>query len=246
MIAIVLVSHSPALAEAALDLALQMVPGDRPKIAIAAGADDGVIGTDAARVAAAIDEVAGPDGVLVMMDLGSAVMSAELALEFLSTTSPVTLSSAPFVEGLIAAVVKAAGGATLAEVEGEARDALAAKRGALGEAEVDPPTEVSGEETTSTTDVMSERMTLVNRDGLHTRPAANLVSALSGFDAKVSIGVDRGTGGKRVDARSLISLLSLGAKTGEVLEVEASGPQANDAMARMRDLVADGFGEEPG
>jgi dihydroxyacetone kinase phosphotransfer subunit len=244
MIGIVLVSHSPALAGAALDLALQMVPGERPKIAIAAGAEEGVIGTDATKVAAAIDEVAGPDGVLVMMDLGSAVMSTELALEFISTTSPVTLSAAPFVEGLIAAVVRAAGGATLAEVELEARGALDAKRGALGEAESASEVSTAVADTVGA-DTVADRMTLVNRDGLHTRPAANLVSALSGFDAKVSIGVDRGTVGKRVDARSLISLLSLGAKAGEVLEVEASGPQANDAMARMRELVADGFGEEP-
>jgi dihydroxyacetone kinase phosphotransfer subunit len=243
MIGIVLVSHSPALADAALDLALQMVPGDRPRIAIAAGAEEGVIGTDATKVAAAIDEVAGSDGVLVMMDLGSAVMSAELALEFISTTSPVTLSSAPFVEGLIAAVVRAAGGATLAEVELEARSALDAKRGALGAAvEEAEPAPVSSP---ATVEANTERMTLLNHDGLHTRPAAVLVSAIAGVDAKISIGVDRDGVAKRVDARSLISLLSLGAKAGEVLEVVASGADAEAAVTRIRELVADGFGEEP-
>ena len=78
----VVVSHSPALAQAAVDLALQMVPGEKPAIAIAAGAGEDLIGTDAAAVSAAIDEVASPDGVLVIMDLGSAVMSAEMALDF--------------------------------------------------------------------------------------------------------------------------------------------------------------------
>ena len=62
MIGIVVVSHSPGLAQAAVDLALEMVHGDAPPIAIAAGAGDGVIGTDASKVAEAIERVASPDG----------------------------------------------------------------------------------------------------------------------------------------------------------------------------------------
>ena len=66
-----------------MDLALEMVHGERPKIALAAGTADGRIGTDPIRVSEAITEVASPDGVLVFMDLGSAVLSAELALDLL-------------------------------------------------------------------------------------------------------------------------------------------------------------------
>ena len=81
MVGIVVVSHSRPLADAAVELALQMVRGAPPPIAIAAGLDDGVLGTDAVRVREAIDRVASAAGVLVLMDLGSAVLSAELALD---------------------------------------------------------------------------------------------------------------------------------------------------------------------
>src|SRR6185436_6145015 len=79
VVGIVVVSHSRRLADAAVELALQMVRGTPPSIEIAAGLDNHVLGTDAARVKEAIDRAASPDGVLVLMDLGSAVLSAELA-----------------------------------------------------------------------------------------------------------------------------------------------------------------------
>ena len=114
MIGLVVVSHSLKLAETALELALAMVPNGAPRVVLAAGAGtdaDGIpiIGTDAMKVATAIDELADTDGVLVLMDLGSAVLSAELALELRMSDVEVTLSAAPFVEGLLAAVVRAAG-----------------------------------------------------------------------------------------------------------------------------------------
>jgi dihydroxyacetone kinase DhaKLM complex PTS-EIIA-like component DhaM len=86
VVGIVIVSHSKRLADAAVELALQMVRGTPPPIEVAAGLDDHVLGTDAARVKEAIDRVASPDGVVVMMDLGSAVLSAELALELRGET----------------------------------------------------------------------------------------------------------------------------------------------------------------
>ena len=143
MIGLVVVSHSLKLAETALELALAMVPNGAPRVVLAAGAGtdaDGIpiIGTDAMKVATAIDELADTDGVLVLMDLGSAVLSAELALELRMSDVEVTLSAAPFVEGLLAAVVRAAGGASLAEVAAEARGALAPKSGQLGRPRLPP------------------------------------------------------------------------------------------------------------
>jgi dihydroxyacetone kinase phosphotransfer subunit len=233
----VVVSHSSALAHAAVELALQMVPGERPAIAIAAGAGEGLIGTDATAVSAAIDEVASPDGVLVIMDLGSAVMSAEMALDFRASDAEVRLSSAPFVEGLLAAIVTAAGGASLDEVDREARSALAPKISMLDEpvaaAGVEPPA-LAG---------LSADLTIINRDGLHARPAATLVSTLAGFDAKLTV-VNTRTAGAPVAANSLIGLLSLGAKAGDVLTVAASGAQAAEALAKVTELVTDGFGED--
>jgi dihydroxyacetone kinase DhaKLM complex PTS-EIIA-like component DhaM len=87
MVGIVVVSHSADLARAAVGLALQMVQGPAPRIEIAAGTPDDRFGTDAVRVAEAIAAADDGEGVVVIMDLGSAVLSAELALELLPPSS---------------------------------------------------------------------------------------------------------------------------------------------------------------
>src|SRR4029453_13903181 len=114
MVGIVVVSHSADLAHAAVDLALQMVPGSAPRIEIAAGTSDDRLGTDAARVAEAIvaaDDGKGVGGIVV---LGSAFLGGELALELLPQPPTDTrLVSAAFVEGVFAAVIAAAAGAEL-------------------------------------------------------------------------------------------------------------------------------------
>lgn len=85
MINIVVVSHSALLARGVEQLARQMMRGDGCKLALAAGVDDEQhpIGTDAVKVMEAIEAVADGDGVLVLMDLGSALLSAETALDLL-------------------------------------------------------------------------------------------------------------------------------------------------------------------
>ena len=106
---LVIVSHSAQLAEGTAELARQM-GGDDVAVEPAGGMDDGSIGTDAERVRAAIERVRSADGVLVLMDLGSALMSAEIALEMLEDGGPVALSAAPLVEGAVAAAARARGG----------------------------------------------------------------------------------------------------------------------------------------
>ncbi|MDR2930584.1 MAG: HPr family phosphocarrier protein [Propionibacteriaceae bacterium] len=135
MISIVVVSHSYALATAAVGLAAQMVPtSTRPRIEVAAGLDETIFGTDAAAIAEAITQVDCPDGVLVMVDLGSAILSAEMALEFVDpeVAARVVISPAALVEGLVAALVTASTGASLSEVAQEACQGLAAKVEQLG------------------------------------------------------------------------------------------------------------------
>ncbi|GGK91325.1 hypothetical protein GCM10007382_09290 [Salinibacterium xinjiangense] len=245
MIGIVVVSHSPRLAEAAVELALEMVTGVPPAIAIAAGAGDGVIGTDATKVAAAIDKVSTPEGVIVLMDLGSAVLSAAMALEFIETDNPVRLSDAPFVEGIVAAVVLAAAGASLDEISREAHHAMDAKQGQL---DLPVPVVASPDDAESAiagsaiAGSVTAEETLVNPDGLHSRPAASIVKAVSLFDAKVTI-ADLTTGTGPVAANSLMGLMSLGSRTGDVIRISATGPQAAEAVERLRAMTVDGFGE---
>jgi phosphocarrier protein FPr len=111
-----------------------MLPGREQTIKVAAGTDDGGLGTDAVAISAAITAADGGDGVVVLMDLGSAVLSAETALELIDddVRARVVLSAAPLVEGLIGAAVVAAGGADRDRVNAEALLGLAPKQAHLG------------------------------------------------------------------------------------------------------------------
>lgn len=141
-VGLVVVSHSRPLAEAAVTLARQMLPGRDMVIEIAAGTADEELGTDATAVAEAVTAADRGDGVVVLMDLGSAVLSAELALELLDEQARggVVLSPAPLVEGLVGAAVIAAGGAGRDQVAAEALRGLLPKQvhlsasGPVGEA----------------------------------------------------------------------------------------------------------------
>lgn len=239
MIGIVAVSHSRPLAEAAVDLALRMGGDEPPTVRVAAGGPDGDLGTDATAIAEALDEADSGDGVLVLMDLGSALLSAEMALEFATSPDRVVLSPAPFVEGLVAAVVTAAGGATLAQVAAEVAGAADAKRRQLGGGADDAPapapaTDPAGE--------ISFETTVINPSGLHARPAATFVKAASRYDADVQI-TEVGGESPAVSARSLLALMALGIRQGTRVRVTATGPEARPALDELHKLIDEGFGE---
>ena len=130
MVGIVLVSHSRALAEALLALTRQVTAAEIP-IAVAAGVGESrtEFGTDAIEIHEAIQQVYSPDGVLILMDLGSAILSAEMALELLPEEmhANIRFCPAPLVEGTIAAAVQAGLGSSLEAVYQEARQALLPK-----------------------------------------------------------------------------------------------------------------------
>jgi phosphoenolpyruvate---glycerone phosphotransferase subunit DhaM len=132
-VGLVVVSHSRALAEAAVVLARSMLPGRELTVEVAAGDVDGGLGTDAAAIATAMTAADSGDGVVVLMDLGSAVLSAETAVDLLDDErrKRVVLSPAPLVEGLMGAAVTAAVGASRAEVAAEALRGLAPKQAHL-------------------------------------------------------------------------------------------------------------------
>ena len=121
MVGIVLVSHSRMLAEGLLEMVAQ-VAGPDVQVAIAAGTPDGRLGTSAPSIVDAIRAVDGPHGVLVLLDLGSAALSIELALEELEEDerARVVVSDGPLVEGAVVAAVQASLGADLAVVAAEA------------------------------------------------------------------------------------------------------------------------------
>ena len=130
MTGLVLVSHSAELARAALGLTTGLIPGLDVRVELAAGLPDGGLGTDATEVAAAIERADDGEGVLVLADLGSGIMSAEMALEMLdpALAERTRLSAAPFIEGLLGAYGAAGIGKDLEAVAAEADRAAEAKR----------------------------------------------------------------------------------------------------------------------
>ena len=123
MVGLVIVSHSWKIAEGVKDLASQMAPGF-DGIRAAGGLEDGEIGTDATRIMEAIQAVDQGDGVVILCDLGSAIMSAETAIELLEDEEgKYRIADAPIVEGAIVAAVEAAGGEDLESIIASAEDA---------------------------------------------------------------------------------------------------------------------------
>ncbi|CAI2412072.1 dihydroxyacetone kinase phosphoryl donor subunit DhaM [Serratia plymuthica] len=238
MINIVVVSHSAQLARGVEELARQMMRGDGCKLVLAAGVDDAEhpIGTDAIKVMEAIESVADGAGILVLMDLGSALLSAETALDLLDPqlAAKVRLCSAPLVEGTLAAVVAANSGAGLEQVLAEAQGALLAKQVQLGEA---APAVKSVE--LPLTHGKSVSWTVQNPHGLHARPAARLAETLAPFDTELVLEKQ----GQCANPRSLNQLALLQVRHGDTVRLIADGPQAEQALAAFRTLAEQHFGE---
>ncbi len=241
MIGLVLVSHSHRLAEGVRELAEQMSQGRVP-IAAAGGLDDETIGTNAERILTAIEAVYQPDGVLVLVDLGSAVMSAEIAREMLDPDwqPNIRLSNAPIVEGAIAAAVAAAMGDSLDTVAATARGALATPK-------VTEDEPVGGPSAAPEPPVGGEAQEIVlpirNKVGLHARPAAQFVQTAGRFQGDIRVrNASRNTA--PVDAKSMFAVLGLNGRLGDDIAISASGPDAAAALAALRELVEGGFGEE--
>ena len=239
MVGLVIVSHSARLAEGVRELAEQMTQGRVP-LAIAGGIDDpdNPIGTDAMKVMEAIDAVYSDDGVVVLMDLGSALLSAETALDFLpdEQRAHVFLSKAPLVEGAMAAAVQAMVGAPVAMVLAEAESALAVKREQLG-GEPEPPPAVAAPADAAG----GERIALLvrNRLGLHARPAARFVMTAGRYEADVRV-----MKGERVaNAKSINQVATLGVRQGDEIVVTATGPDAGAALAALQALADENFGD---
>jgi len=239
MVGIVVVSHSEMLANGVVELANQMTQG-RCKIAAAGGIDDpeNPIGTDTIRIMNAIEEVYDETGVLVMMDMGSALLSTETALELIDPdmVENITLCSAPIVEGTMAASVAASADLPMSAVLQEASGCLAAKREHLGE-EAEQAVEPTRVEVAA--DALEFSHLILNPHGLHARPAAAIVGVMAKFESDVLIE----KGGNKVNAKSLNSIAKLGVKFDDTIRILASGSDAVQAIEAFEALAKDNFGE---
>ncbi len=242
MIHLIIVSHHPDIARGIAALAAQMSAAP-DTIHTAAGINDAdnPIGTDAVRIMQAILDADNPDGILILVDLGSAILSAQTALDLLddpALAARCRISAAPLVEGAISAAVAASSGADLETVAREATQALAAKQAALGEeSSLTCAAEEGARVKTAPGD--SATITLTNRDGLHARPAARLVAALTPYRARLVLTC----GDKQADGKSLNQLALLQARHGDRLTLHADGDDAAAALQTFRELAAANFGD---
>ena len=247
-VGLVIVSHSAQLARGVAELAGQMARGNVP-ISAAGGAGDTILGTSADIILQAIQEVDSPSGVLILLDMGSAILSAEMALEMLSDEQRqhVQLSFAPLVEGAIAAANQASLGQTLAEVK-QAAEAAAGREQLQEMKPFAPPepllnqpgTPVTAESTPAeTTSTLEVQLTLHNPTGLHARPASLFVQTAGRFQATIQVQ----SRGRQTQATSLLGILSLGVRKDDTVTIRASGPDAEAALAALSELIQANFYE---
>ncbi|WP_199423855.1 dihydroxyacetone kinase phosphoryl donor subunit DhaM [Actinotalea solisilvae] len=240
-VALVLVSHSALVARGTAELAAQMAPDVRlvPAGGLPVGGGE-EIGTSLDRVLEAVTGALADGDVVVLTDLGSAVLTSETALEMLDDddAARVRLPDAPFVEGAVAAAVAAQQG-------GDADAVARAAEGAAGRAADAPPSPASAPGVTAPPAAdgpgdaggPAVRRTAVVRNplGLHARPAALLARHVAGTGVPVRV--------QGVDGASVLALMALGSTAGDELTVEASGPDAEQAVASVVELIEGGFGE---
>ncbi|MDR2722262.1 MAG: HPr family phosphocarrier protein [Cellulomonadaceae bacterium] len=252
-VAIVLVSHSAALAAGAAQLAGQMAP-DVHCIGCG-GLADGSLGTIIdpveTTIGQALDSAA---SVVVLADPGSAVMTVETAIDLHDEwAGRVLLARAPFVEGAVAAAVAAQAGGTLDAVNLAATQAShmwnevpsgmspqgeqegspdrrnhPADDATDSEPDSDPDSDPDGDTVTGT-------VAVPNPLGLHARPAAVVARHVSAFGVPTTI--------NGADASSVLMLMALEARQGHTLTVTATGDRAQQAVDSVIDLISAGFGE---
>lgn len=250
-VGLVIVSHSAQLAAGVAELAGQMVQGKTP-IVPAGGTVDDALGTSVEKIMAAIQSVDNPDGVLVLLDLGSAILSTEMALEMLDEEQRrrTSLTFAPLVEGAVVAALEASLGHSLAEVQQAAERAASARQlqalkplsesEPMPEFEAAPTSPAAPPEVEKSTDQVRELQLLLNNpSGLHARPASLFVQTAARFQAAIQVLVN----GREADATSIMEVLSLGARQADTLTLRARGPEAEAALEALSELARANFYE---
>lgn len=245
MTGLVLVSHSRELARVAMKFAEKVCEVNVP-IAYAGGVQGGFseLGTDATDILEAIEKVYSKDGVVVLMDMGSAMLSAEVALELLEEEKAknIKLSSAPLVEGALSAVVQISINAPLSTIVSEAANSLHSKRTHIQDFyRIDSAHETDIPET-DMMDAFDRLFTIANEHGLHARPAAKFVKEVAKYKATVNVTNISGNKGP-VSARSLNKIATLGIRKNDAIRVSASGEEAKELLDAIDKLIIDNFGE---
>lgn len=266
---LVIVSHSQQLAAGVVELASQMAPG--VSFHAVGGTDDGGIGTSFSKVLSAVEEViAAGDDAALLTDLGSATMTAEAVLDFVTGANHVALAEGPLVEGAVSGAVVAHGGGSLREVIAAVADAVTSLQ----------PAEPSGVSTSpagssapaaSTTDVASAATNATSADAATSATDAGAAAEAApedtaanrlttdlvlrndvGLHARPAAALSRLAASFNATitvndkpATSVLTLMALGLGQGATMHVSAAGPDAPAALKAITALVERDFGDAP-
>ncbi len=244
MVGIVIVAHSEQLAAGVCEVALQMAGGANVPVIPAGGTEDGRLGTSLDKVMSALQQILEEGhSALVLADLGSSIMVAEMALEYLPPEwqERVRLANAPLVEGALAAVVAASGGEGLDAVQHAAEQSARVSK-ILGPAPERIPPPPVPEEIAGMPEESVE-LVVANPTGLHARPAARFVQTAMQFRSHIIV-QNISQGRPPVNAKSMVEVASGGtAWQGERIRIVARGEDAAAAIQALKALVESGFGE---
>jgi multiphosphoryl transfer protein len=246
VIGIVIVSHSAKLAEGVVELARTM-GGEDVLIQAAGGLDlpESTLGTDPILIQNAIHQVYSEDGVLVLMDLGSALLSTEMAVDLLPEEQQknILLCEAPLVEGAISAAVQARIGSSLEAVADEARNALAAKAEHLSSSGLPQDKPLPTPVLENAAEKKQIDLDVNNQLGLHARPAARLVKT-AGQYPNTNIQIENlSTGIGPVNAKSINAIFTLSVLKGQKIRVSVSGAEAEAVLNAIVQLSNENFGD---
>lgn len=125
MVGIVVVSHSENLARSVVELTSMMAPD--AKIVHAGGLEDGSFGTSFERIMNAIEGIHSDEGTIVLVDMGSAIMTTEMVIEAIGADN-IRIADTPLVEGAVVATISAVGGASFEEMLQELSEVAAEKK----------------------------------------------------------------------------------------------------------------------
>lgn len=244
MIGLVLVSHSRKLAQALVDFVKEMNPKPIPIVAAGGvGNNNEELGTDATDILDAINSVYSDDGVIILLDMGSAMLSTELALDFLEPViaQKIKICSAPLVEGSISASVQIALDMDIETVCQEALESLQMKQSHLQK------DEKKVLEVTTTTNIeefpkAEKILTINNLHGLHARPATKFVQTVGKFLSHVTVkNITKNKG--PVNARSLNKLVALEIVYENQILILAYGNDAKEVITALTQLNENHYGE---
>lgn len=228
-VSIVVVSHSPLIAQGTKELAGQMAPDVH--IGAVGGDTYGGLGSSFDRTEATVKEAliaSGERGVVVLSDLGSATLTVDAVIELGDEGGKVVYAPGPLVEGAVAAAVSAQGDeGVLSVVQAVSQAAQAMCHEAVS----------SVEGASASPEAAVEVSAMVrDRGGLHARPAAKLAALAFGYDCEIWV--------DQADATSVLELMALGSSQGQCVTVRAVGPNAAGAAREIANAIEAGFDEQ--